>query len=130
MQNTFLQDTNYVLTLIVHVSLAYVSLAYVSVMVSIETDDIDIWEEIFGVFLVCICPHFDWLWRDTKYLSLFSQNTRKHWPEKLQIRTLFKQWNFYRSPYLLLKRYLKLKRGQFEYIQASDWTFVSDFCRI
>ena len=125
LQNTFLQDTNYVLTLIVHVSLAHVS-----VMFAIETDDIDIWEEIFGVFLARICPYFDWIWRDTKYLSLFSRNARKYWPEKVRIGTLFKQWNFYRSPYLLLKRYLKLKRGQFEYIQAADWSFVNDFCRI
>ena len=27
---------------------------------------------VFGAFLVRIFPHSDWIWRDTKYLSVFS----------------------------------------------------------
>ena len=33
-------------------------------------------------FLVRISPHWDWIRRDTKYLSIFSPNTGKYRPEK------------------------------------------------
>ena len=33
-------------------------------------------------FLVRIFPHSDWIWRDTKYLSVFSPNAGKYGPEK------------------------------------------------
>ena len=46
---------------------------------------------IFGVFLVHVFPHWDCIWRDTPYLSVFSLNVRKCGPEKLQIRTIFTQ---------------------------------------
>ena len=46
---------------------------------------------VFVVFLVRIFPHLDWIWEDTLYLSVFSQNARKYGPEKLQIRTFFTQ---------------------------------------
>ena len=48
---------------------------------------------VFGVFLVCIFRHLDWIWRDTPYLSIFSPNAGKYWPEKLRIRTFFTQWD-------------------------------------
>ena len=32
---------------------------------------------LFGVFLVRIFPHLDWIWRDTEYLSEFSPNVWK-----------------------------------------------------
>ena len=47
---------------------------------------------VFGVFLVCIFPHSDWIWRDREYLSIFSSNPEKYGPEKLQIRILLAQW--------------------------------------
>ena len=51
---------------------------------------------IFGVFLVRIFPHSDWIRWDTlsKFSpnSVFSPNAGKYGPEKLQIRTLFTQW--------------------------------------
>ena len=47
---------------------------------------------VFGVFLVRIFPHSDWIRRDTPYLSVFSPNPEKYRPEKLWIRTLFTQW--------------------------------------
>ena len=47
---------------------------------------------VFWVFLVCISPHLDWIWRDTKHLSVFSQDTGKYRPKTLWIRTLFTQW--------------------------------------
>ena len=53
---------------------------------------------VFGVFLVRIFPHSDWIRRDTKYLSVFSPNVGKYGPEKLQlqIRTLSTQcWSDY-----------------------------------
>ena len=33
-------------------------------------------------FLVRIFPHSDWIWRDTKYLSVFSPNAGKYGVEK------------------------------------------------
>ena len=44
---------------------------------------------VFGVFLVLIFPHSDWIRRDTLYLSVFSPNAGKYGPEKFRIRTLF-----------------------------------------
>ena len=32
---------------------------------------------VFGVFLVRIIPHSDWIWIDTEYLSVFSLNAGK-----------------------------------------------------
>ena len=43
---------------------------------------------VFGVFLVCIFPHSDWIRRDV-FWSVFSPNAGKYGPEKLRIRTLF-----------------------------------------
>ena len=48
---------------------------------------------VFGVFLVCIFPHSDWIWRDTPYFS-----ARYHGPKKLLIRALFAQWGSLTSP--------------------------------
>ena len=45
----------------------------------------------FGVFLVRIFPHLDWIGRDTEYLSVVSPNAEKCRSEKLRIRTLFTQ---------------------------------------
>ena len=40
------------------------------------------WEvPVFGVILVRILPHSGWTRRDTPYLSVFSPNTEKYWPE-------------------------------------------------
>ena len=36
---------------------------------------------VFGIFLVRIFPHLDWIWRDTKYLSVFSPNEGKNGPD-------------------------------------------------
>ena len=36
----------------------------------------------YGVFLIRILPHSDWIHRDTKYLSVFSPNAGKYAPEK------------------------------------------------
>ena len=47
---------------------------------------------VSGVFLTHIFPHADWIRKDTEYLSVFTLNTRKYWPEKLRIRTLSTQW--------------------------------------
>ena len=46
---------------------------------------------VFGVFLVRIFPHSDWMWRDKKYLSVFSRNAGKNGTEKLRIWILFTQ---------------------------------------
>ena len=50
---------------------------------------------VFGVFLFRIFPHSDWIRRDTPYLFVFSINMRKYGPEKLWIRTFFRQWVFF-----------------------------------
>ena len=47
---------------------------------------------IFGVILICIFPHSDWIRRDTPYLSIFKPDARKYGSEYLRIRTLFTQW--------------------------------------
>ena len=46
---------------------------------------------VFGVILVRIFPHSDWIRWDTPYLSVFSPNEGKCRPEQLRIRTLFTQ---------------------------------------
>ena len=46
---------------------------------------------VFGVCLVRIFPHSDWIRRDTLYFFVFSRNAGKYGPEKLQIRTVFTQ---------------------------------------
>ena len=46
---------------------------------------------VFGVFLVRIFPHSDWMLRHTPHFPVFSPNTGKHGPETLRIRTLFTQ---------------------------------------
>ena len=46
---------------------------------------------VFGIFLVRILPHSDWIRRDIILLSVFSPNTGKYGLEKLQIRALFMQ---------------------------------------
>ena len=47
---------------------------------------------VFGVFLVGIFLHSNWIRRDIPYLSVFSQNARKYGTEKLRIQVLFTQW--------------------------------------
>ena len=41
---------------------------------------------VFGVFLVRIFSHSDWIWRDAAYRSTFSPNSEKYGPEIPQIR--------------------------------------------
>ena len=46
---------------------------------------------VYGIFLLCIFPHLDWMRRDTLYtlyLSIFTPNTGKYELEKFCIRTL------------------------------------------
>ena len=45
---------------------------------------------VFGVFLVLIFSHLDWVRRDT-YLPVFSLNAGKYRPEKLWKRRFFRQ---------------------------------------
>ena len=47
---------------------------------------------IFGIFLVPIFSHSDWIRIVTLYLSVFSPNARKCGPEKLRTRTFFTQY--------------------------------------
>ena len=54
---------------------------------------------VFGVFLVPIFPHLDWLLRFTPHISVFSPSEGKCRTEKLRTRILFTQcvslrWNF------------------------------------
>ena len=49
---------------------------------------------VFGVFLVRIFPHWDWIRRDNPFLPAFSPNAGKYRPEKLQIPPLFTQSYF------------------------------------
>ena len=55
---------------------------------------------VVGVFLVCIFPHSDWIWRDIEYVFVFSLNPEKYGPEKLRIWTLFT----YRSSWWTFKK--------------------------
>ena len=47
---------------------------------------------VFGVFLVCIFSHLDWIQRDTSYLSILSPNARKDTSEELRTWTSFTKW--------------------------------------
>ena len=49
---------------------------------------------VFGVFLVRISPHLDWIRRDTEYLSVFRPNARKYRPESPRIRIIFTHCNY------------------------------------
>ena len=49
---------------------------------------------VFGVFLIRIFPHWDWIRRDNPFLPVFSPNAGKYRPEKLQIPPLFTQSYF------------------------------------
>ena len=46
---------------------------------------------VYGVILVCIFSHSDWIRRDTSYFSVFSSNAGKYGQEKLRILALFTQ---------------------------------------
>ena len=50
---------------------------------------------VFGVILVRIFLHLDWIQRDTLYPSVFSANAGKPWPEYFQIRALFTRCSLY-----------------------------------
>ena len=43
---------------------------------------------VFGVFLIRIFPHSDWIRRDMKYLSVFSPNAGKYGPNTNTFRAL------------------------------------------
>ena len=47
---------------------------------------------VFGAFLVCICPHLDWI-RSILFLRIHSEY-EKIGTRKLRMRTLLRQWNF------------------------------------
>ena len=63
---------------------------------------------VFGVFLVGIFPHSDWIQRDISYLSVFSLNAEKYGIEKLRIETLYIEDKVYFSD------------------QAFDFTLIKD----
>ena len=50
---------------------------------------------VFGVFLVHIFPHLDWIRRFALEIPVFSPNAGEYGPENLRIRTLFMQWSWY-----------------------------------
>ena len=54
------------------------------------------WEvSVFGVFLVRLFPHLDWIRRVAEHLSVFSPNTGRYGPEKPRIQTFFTQCKIY-----------------------------------
>ena len=63
----------------------------------------------YGVFLVHIFPHLDWIWRFNPYSSAFISNAGKCRPEKLRIWTIFTQWALY--GFLCFPRGTKLWEG-------------------
>ena len=50
---------------------------------------------VFGVFLVRIFPHTDWIWRENPYLSVFSPNAGQCGKEQLRLQTLFTRCEVY-----------------------------------
>ena len=82
---------------------------------------------VFGVFLVCIFSHLDWIQRDTSYLSIFSPNARKYGLEELRTWTSFTKWfidtvkklpNFDTFPKKNLKKLTGAKFKQTELLQT------------
>ena len=60
---------------------------------SARTIELFAWKvSVFGVSLVRIFSHLDWIQRYAAYLSVFSPNAGKYGPENLRVRTLFTQW--------------------------------------
>ena len=75
---------------------------------------------VFGVFVVHIFPHSDWIWRGTSYLSVFSTNAGQYGPGKLRIRTIFTQcivrllinvWNIHGWYITIVTAYNIIKTG-------------------
>ena len=93
---------------------------------------------VFGVFLVSIFQHSDWIRRDTPYLSVFSPNARKCGPEKLRIRTLFMKckvpgfmkWFYNLSPFFNIecKSNKSQKAGSLNKVQLTDISDIHENC--
>ena len=82
---------------------------------------------MFRVFLVLTFPHFDWILGDKEYLSVVSSNTRKYWPERLQISILFTQCCSYKETCQFWKKnfFIKQLLPYFSLIFSLLW--VCDF---
>ena len=52
---------------------------------------------VFGVFLLRIFPHLEWIRRDTESFCVYSPNAGKYRPEKVRIRTLCTQFKYQRK---------------------------------
>ena len=73
--------------------LCYISSLPIDIKIEIIFHNTALKVPVFGVFLVRIFAQLDLMGRDREYLSVFSPNAEKHGPEKLRLRTLFKQCN-------------------------------------
>ena len=74
---------------------------------SYDEKSITAWKmSVFGVILVHIFPHSDWIWRDMKYLSVFSPNAGKY---------NFKYGHFLRSSYCVRALFFSVKTNSFKY---------------
>ena len=56
---------------------------------------------VFGVILVRIFPHSDWIWRDTRYLSVFSPNTGKCGPNNSEYGHFLRSVNLPKNCYIM-----------------------------
>ena len=88
---------------------------------------------VFGIILVLIFPHSDWIRKDTPYLSVLTSNAGKCRPEYLRIRTLFTQWkwllifNILRPLFKIWKYELSIVQPDCSYLcvlMISDWANV------
>ena len=84
---------------------------------------------VFGVFLVHIFLHLDWIRRDTGYLFKFSPNAGKYGPKKLRIRTLLTQYWLKSKNYFHSKRRSLVLKKKFylHYVFATSTLYLYIF---
>ena len=89
---------------------------------------------IFGIFLVRIFPHLDWIRRDTEYPSVISTNAGKWVPEKLWIRAPFthcRRLHFFMRTSIISQRLNTLIFWRFSVSKSSYfvlWNTLSEKC--
>ena len=104
-QSTEFFTNQFTVFYMVRIDLSYVTLTSVTA-----------WKVVvFGIFLVHIFPHLDWIRKDTEYLSVINPNAGKYGPEKLRVRTLFTPWVFQIGHLTIwFKSYTSLKLSKYQ----------------
>ena len=74
---------------------------------------------VFGVFLVIIFLHMDWIRRYKEYLSVISPNAGKYGPQKIRLRTLFTQCLMEMNLFAIFSRRLQMQCILYWYLPST-----------